>query len=262
MRRNAVKALMASGGTALVGWSSIADGYAAELMGHGGFDGVVVDLQHGTMYLDRAVAMLQALSATPATPLARVTQNHFFEIGKVLDAGAYGVIVPMIDTAEDARRVVEAVRYPPRGRRSYGPARGLLYGGPDYAAHADDEMLAFAMIETAEGLANLDEIAAVPGLDGLFIGPSDLSFALGMRPPPQWRDAPLAGAIARIRAAAIAHGKFTGIFCTSAEMGAAMHTAGFEMVVPANDAVLLRGAAQDWCDRIRGTPGGGPKPSY
>ena len=200
--KNAVKALMASGGTALVGWSSIADGYAAELMGHGGFDGVVVDLQHGTMYLDRAVAMLQALSATPATPLARVTQNHFFEIGKVLDAGAYGVIVPMIDTAEDARRVVEAVRYPPRGRRSYGPARGMLYGGPDYAAHADDELLAFAMIETAEGLANLDAIAAVPGLDGLFIGPSDLSIALGVAPSPRWRDEPLAGAIARIQAAA------------------------------------------------------------
>jgi 4-hydroxy-2-oxoheptanedioate aldolase len=262
MRRNAVRAVMAAGGTALVGWSSIADGYAAELMGHAGFDGVVVDLQHGQMYLDAAVSMLQALSATPATPMARVTANDFGEINKVLDSGAYGVIVPMIDTADDARRLVDAVRYPPRGRRSYGPARGFLYGGPDYAAHADDEILAFAMIETAEGLDNLDAIAAVPGLDGLFIGPSDLSLALGVRPPPRWRDAPLAGAIDRIHDAAKRHGHFAGIFCTSVEMGVDMRRAGFGMVVPANDAVLLRGAAQSWCDTIRGTPGSGPRPTY
>ena len=94
-------------------------------------------------------------------PMARVTGNHFAEINKILDSGAYGVIVPMIDTADDARRVVEAVRYPPRGRRSFGPARGLLYGGQDYPQHADDELLAFAMIETPQAMANLDEIAAV-----------------------------------------------------------------------------------------------------
>jgi 4-hydroxy-2-oxoheptanedioate aldolase len=121
-----VRDLMAAGQTALVGWCGIGNSYAAELMGHGGFDGVVIDLQHGQVYLDQAVPMLQALSATPATPLARASENNFFEINKLLDSGAYGVIVPMIDTVEDARRVVDAVRYPPLGRRSYGPARGLL----------------------------------------------------------------------------------------------------------------------------------------
>jgi 4-hydroxy-2-oxoheptanedioate aldolase len=125
-------------------------------------------------------------------PLARPSRNDFAEIGKLLDAGAYGVILPMIDTAEDARRLVDAVRYPPRGRRSFGPARGLLYGGADYAERADDELLAFAMIETSQGLANLDAIAAVEGLDGLFIGPTDLSLALGVPPQPRWRDASLA----------------------------------------------------------------------
>jgi 4-hydroxy-2-oxoheptanedioate aldolase len=252
MRKNAVKALMASGRTALVGWSSIGNGYAAELMGHAGFDAVVVDMQHGQVYLDQAIPMLQALSSTPATPLARVSQNNFFEINKILDSGAYGVIVPMIDTADDAARVVDAVRYPPMGRRSYGPARGLLYGGADYHAHADDEMLAFAMIETPRGLADVDAIAAVPGIDGLFVGPADLSLALGVPPSPKWRDEPLRGAIARILASARAHGKFAGIFCTGPEMGIEMRELGFDMVVPANDATLLRGAAQSWCDRIRG----------
>jgi 4-hydroxy-2-oxoheptanedioate aldolase len=252
MRTNTVKALMASGRTALVGWCSIGNGFAAELMGHGGFDAVVVDLQHGQVYLDQAIPMLQALSSTPATPLARVSENNFFEINKILDSGAYGVIVPMIDTADDARRVVEAVRYPPLGRRSYGPARGLLYGGPDYHAHANDELLAFAMIETPQGLANLDAIAAVPGIDGLFIGPADLSLALGVPPSPKWRDEPLRGAIARILASARLHGKFAGIFCISPEMGIDMKAMGFDMVVPANDATLLRSAAQSWCERIRG----------
>jgi 4-hydroxy-2-oxoheptanedioate aldolase len=252
MRTNAVKATMAAGRTALVGWAAIGNGYSAELMGHAGFDGVVVDLQHGQVYLDQAVGLLQALSATPATPLARVTGNLFTEINKVLDSGAYGVIVPMIDSVDDARRLVDAVRYPPAGRRSFGPARGLLYGGADYHAHAADEILAFAMIETPQGLAEVDAIAAIDGLDGLFVGPSDLSLALGVAPAPKWREAPLAGAIERIRASAKAHGKFAGIFCGSADMAVDMAAAGFDMVVPGNDAILLRSAAQAWCERIRG----------
>ncbi len=252
MRANRVRDLMAAGQTALVGWCGIGNAYAAELMGHGGFDGVVVDLQHGQVYLDQAVPMLQALSATPATPLARASENNFFEINKLLDSGAYGVIVPMIDTVEDARRVVDAVRYPPLGRRSYGPARGLLYGGPDYFEHANDTLLAFAMIETPQGLANLDAIAAVDGLDGLFIGPSDLSIALGVAPSPRWRDEPLAGAIARIHAAARRHGRLAGIFCASLEMAVDMRAQEFDMVVPGNDQILLRSAAQTWCQRVRG----------
>ena len=262
MRANALKAMMKAGRTALVGWAGLGSAYAAEVLGHAGVDGVCVDLQHGQVFLDRAVEMLIALSATPAVPLARPSGNDFAEINKLLDAGAYGVIVPMIDTVEDARRVVDAVRYPPRGRRSYGPARGLLYGGPDYAAHADDELLAFAMIETPQGLANLDAIAAVEGLDGLFVGPADLSLALGVPPAPRWRDEPLRGAIARVHAAARAHGKFAGIFCTTPGMGADMRAAGFDLVVPGNDAALLRDAAQAWCDTIRGEPGSGPEPGY
>lgn len=262
MRTNTVKAIMASGKTALVGWASIGNGFATELMGHSGFDGVVVDLQHGQVYLDQAIGMLQALSSTPATPLARVSENNFFEINKILDSGAYGVIVPMIDTVEDAKRVVDAVRYPPVGRRSYGPARGFLYGGADYFDHANDTLLAFAMIETPQGMANLDAIAAVEGIDGLFVGPGDLSIALGVPPTPRWRDEPLRGAITRIHEAARANGKLAGIFCTSLEMAVDMRVAGFDMVVPGNDAMLMRSAAQAWCDRIRGADPAAPAPGY
>lgn len=262
MRRNAVKAVMASGGTALVGWTGIGNSYSAELLGHAGFDAVVVDMQHGQVYLDQAVPMLQALSATPATPMARVTANQFFEINKILDSGAYGVIVPMIDTADDARRVVDAMRYPPLGRRSFGPARGLLYGGQDYATHANDELLAFAMIETAQAMTNLEAIAAVPGIDGLFVGPADLSLALGVAPTPRWRDDPLRSAIARVLEAAHRHGRFAGIFCTSVEMALDMKAAGWQLLVPGTDAALLLGAAQSACDRIRGSEGSGPKAAY
>ena len=150
-------------------------------MGHGGYDTVVVDLQHGMLYLEQAMAMLAALSSTPAMPMVRVSENQFFEVNKLLDAGAYGVICPMIDDVEAARRFVGACRYQPLGTRSYGPTRGFLYGGPDYFSGANDEILTLGMIETPQGLDNVDAIAAVEGLDGLFIGPADLSIALGAR---------------------------------------------------------------------------------
>ena len=168
MRPNAIKELFKQKKTAYAGWASIGNPYSAEVLGHSGFDTVVVDLQHGMIYLDQAMAMLAAISATPAMPMVRVSENQFFEANKLLDAGAYGVICPMIDDAESAKRFVSACRYAPMGRRSYGPTRGLLYGGTDYFADANSEILTLGMIETPEGMANLDEIAAVPGLDGLF----------------------------------------------------------------------------------------------
>ncbi|MEN9316507.1 MAG: hypothetical protein RIS35_2900, partial [Pseudomonadota bacterium] len=215
MKPHRLRERFAARQTAAGGWLSFNSPYAAEVMGHAGFDAVVVDLQHGPLYLDAAVPMLQALSSTPATPMARCTQNDFGEINKLLDSGAYGIICPMIDSADDARRFVDACRYPPMGRRSFGPTRGMLYGGPDYFEHANDTIVAYAMIETPDGLKNLDEICAVPGLDGIFVGPSDLSLALGVPPAPKWRQPPLSDALARILEATRAAGKMAGIFCVS-----------------------------------------------
>ena len=166
MRRNALKELFERKQTALGGWCAIGNPYSAEVLGHCGYDTVVVDLQHGLIFLDQAMGMLAAISATPAMPMARVSENHFFEINKLLDAGAYGVICPMIDDVEDARRFVSACRYPPAGTRSYGPARGLLYGGMDYFAGANNEILTLAMIETPRtGMPNFSSNASASSAD-------------------------------------------------------------------------------------------------
>ena len=258
MRPNLLKQRFARKTCATGGWCAIPSSFSAEVLGHSGFDAVVVDLQHGMMFFDQAVGMLQAISATPARPMVRVSQNHFFEVNKLLDAGAYGVICPMIDDADDARAFVDACRYPPAGSRSYGPVRGLLYGGPDYFEHANDEILTFGMIETPKGLANLDAIAAVAGLDALFVGPADLSLALGLPPVPAWRDGPLAEALDRILESARRHGKATGIFCTGPEFAADMRARGFDFVVLSNDAAVLRSTMQAWNRQVKGDPAGAP----
>lgn len=244
MRPHRLRERFAARQTAVGGWLSFNSPYAAEVMGHAGFDTVVVDLQHGPLYLDAAVPMLQALSSTPATPMARCSQNDFGEINKLLDSGAYGIICPMIDSAEDARRFVDACRYPPMGRRSFGPTRGMLYGGPDYFTHANDTILTYAMIETPDGLKNLEAICAVPGLDGIFVGPSDLSLALGVPPSPKWKQPPLSDALGHILSVTRAAGRMAGIFCSSNEFAVDAKQLGFDFIVQANDAVLLKAAAE------------------
>lgn len=230
----------------MVAWMSFSSTYAAELFGHLGFDAVTIDLQHGPLFMDGAIPMLQAISATPATPIVRCSGNNFSEIGKLLDAGAYGVICPLVDSVDDARRFVSACRYPPLGTRSSGPARALLYGGPDYFDHSNQTVITYAMIETAQGMAELEGICALEGLDGVFVGPSDLSIALGLRPQVRWTEPPLRPALESIVATAHRHGRMAGIFCTSAEMARDMRALGYDMLVLANDAVMLRGAADQW----------------
>lgn len=251
MRPNRLRELFAAKTCALGGWCAFNSPYSAEVMGHSGFDAVVVDLQHGPLYLDAAVPMLQALSSTPAMAMARVSWNNFFEINKLLDAGAYGLICPMIDTPEDAARFVSACRYPPRGTRSFGPTRGLLYGGPDYFDHADDTIVTYAMVETGRGIENLDAICATPGLDGVFVGPADLSLALGVGPVVRWKDDPLAGALKRIVAAARAAGKMAACFCVSEQMAIDAKHLGYDFVIAGQDAALVRAAGQARCDAIR-----------
>ena len=261
MRPNSLKLKFRNKECAIGGWCSIGSPYSAELLGHGGFDTVVVDLQHGMLYIEQAMAMLAALSATPAMPMVRVSDNQFFEINKLLDAGAYGVICPMIDDVEAARRFVGACRYPPLGTRSFGPTRGLLYGGPDYFSGANDEILTLGMIETPKGLANVDEIAALEGLDGLFVGPSDLSLALGLVPGTDWRSGRLGEAIDRILASARRHGKMAGIFCTSLPFAQDMKQKGFDYINLGNDSAYLRSASQEWVAAMQGAAAGQVKPA-
>ena len=184
MQPNTIKTLWAEGKPALNGWLSMACPFTAEIMAAQGYDALTIDLQHGLVGYEVATTMLQAMRASNVVPMARVPWLDPGAVMRVLDAGAYGVICPMINTAEEAQRLVSFVRYPPTGTRSFGPTRATLSAGADYGFHADDQVLCFAMIETAQAAANVDEIATVPGLDGIYIGPADLTLGLtGKRYP-------------------------------------------------------------------------------
>lgn len=243
MKNNRLLELFRDGKSAVAGWMSIDSAYAAELVGSCGFDAVVVDCQHGMAGHAQMVAMLQALAHTAAVPLVRVSQNNLAEINRALDAGAYGIICPLVNSAAEALAFGRACRYPmdgQQGDRSFGPARGLLVGGTDYPQHANAQMLALAMIETRSGLDAVAAIAAVAEIDGLFIGPSDLGIALGLGPGASHDHPVLAEAIRRIQDAGRAAGKVTGIWCGSAEMARAMQAQGLQLVVPGHDAIWLK----------------------
>src|SRR5262249_44077578 len=189
VRPNKIKQMWRDGRYVTLGWLSVSHGFAAEVMARQGFDALCVDMQHGTTDMSDVWPMLQAISQTDTVPVVRVPWNDPATIMKALDLGAYGIIVPLINTAEDAAKAVAACRYPPVGMRSSGPVRAVHYGGADYLAKANDEIVVMAMIETKEGLANLDAICATKGLDAVYIGPADLSFALGLPPGPDKTDA-------------------------------------------------------------------------
>jgi 4-hydroxy-2-oxoheptanedioate aldolase len=244
MRKNTVKQKMLEGVGTTNGWCAFGSSYSAEILGHAGFDSVTVDMQHGMFDFNAVLPMLQALSATPAVPIVRVPWNDTAVIMHVLDAGAYGIICPMVNNRADAERLVAACRYAPVGMRSFGPARGLLYGGADYFDHANDEILVLGMIETLEGIKNLDDILATPGLDGVYIGPNDLALVLGARAGSDLTDKRCVEAIAHILARAKAHKKLAGIFCASGAVGAIRRKQGFEMVTLTHEGNYLTQAAK------------------
>lgn len=237
MRPNVIKERIRAGEIVVNAWLSIGSSYSAEGMGHAGFHSVTVDLQHGMLGFSEALPMLQAISATPAVPLVRVPDLNVSKIMHLLDAGAYGIICPMISTPEEAEKLVAACRYPPLGNRSFGPSRGLLYGGSDYVSEADKTVMAIPMIETSEAVDRIDEILAVEGVDMVYLGPNDLAFALdGAVSYPRPKSE---AAIAHVRERAAAHGIATGIFCTDAIDAKARADQGFQMVTPANDFAHL-----------------------
>lgn len=243
MRPNNVKKIWSEGGFVVNGWLGIPSSVSAEVMAHAPFDSVTVDMQHGMVELQAAVSMLQAISTTDKTPLARVNWNDPMPIMKVLDAGAYGVVCPMINTREEAEKFVGACRYAPEGYRSFGPPRGLLYGGPDYADKANETILTFAMIETQQAIDNLDEILSVPGLDAIYVGPSDLAISLGYKPAGDPTEPAVLDAIASIQAAASKHGVISGIHCADGAMVARMVKQGYQFCTISNDVRLMAAAA-------------------
>ena len=235
MRPNRIKQLWRDDTCVTMGWLSISHGFTAEVMARQGFDTLCVDMQHGTTDMSDVWPMLQAISQTDTVPVVRVPWNDSATIMKALDLGAYGIIVPLVNTAEEAARAVAACRYPPVGIRSSGPVRAIHYGGADYVAHANDEIVVMAMIETTDGLANLDAICATPGLDAVYIGPADLSFALDL--PPQGDNThPLhLETCDKIRDAAHRHGIKAAMHCASASFAAGAVKRGFDLVMLTSD---------------------------
>lgn len=171
-----------AGEVALGGWLAIPSTFSAEVMAYRGFDYICLDMQHGLIDYQVAVTMIQAVNATPVTPFVRVPSNDFAMINRVLDAGAMGVIVPLVNTVDDARLAVDACRYYPQGSRSFGPTRVAIAAGSDYRDMANSHVACIPMIETREAIENLERILDVPGIDALYVGPSDLSLTLDLPP--------------------------------------------------------------------------------
>jgi 4-hydroxy-2-oxoheptanedioate aldolase len=242
MRPNRVRERWDKGETAVSAWLSIGNSYSAEMIGWSGVDCVTVDLQHGMTDVQTMIGMLQAIASTPATPFVRVPAYEPALLMKCLDAGAYGVICPMVESASIAAAFVDATRYPPKGTRSFGPARGLLYGGADYFTHADATIVRLAMIETCNGLAGVEAICGTEGLDGIFVGPMDLALALGKSPLLEPVEPEVAAAINRCLRAARQCGKHVGIFCASGADAARRSAEGHSFVVPNSDANILKRA--------------------
>ena len=245
MRENRLRSIWKSGGAAINGWLTIGNSFSAETMAHQGWDTLTIDLQHGMVDYQAMVPMLQAISTTDTVPIVRVPWLEPGILMKALDAGAYGVICPMIGTREEAQRLVAYTHYAPRGTRSFGPVRALLYGGPDYQEHANDAIVTFAMIETAQALDNLDQIMSVEGLDAIYIGPSDLSLALGCRPVFDDVDPKAAEAIDHILERARAHGLVAGIHNGSTGTALKRIQKGFQFVTVGSDARLMAAGAQE-----------------
>ncbi len=247
MIANRLKELWGQGKPSINGWCSIGNPFVAEIMAAQGFDSVTVDMQHGALDYSNLLPMFQAMRASGATLMARVPWLEPGIIMKALDAGAYGIICPMVNTAEEAARFVSYLRYPPLGQRSFGPTRVSFAAGANYPGEANANILAFAMIETADGMANLDAIAATPGLDGIYVGPSDLSLSLsqGALPPGFDREEPeIVAALHRIAAACKANNIRAALHCGSPDYAAKAVGWGYAMTTIGGDSrFLATGAA-------------------
>lgn len=239
IRPNRLRQIWQDGGAAANGWITLPSTLIAETLAHLNFDSITLDMQHGHIDYRDAWGMLTAISTTDTVPIVRVPWNEPGILMRVLDAGAYGVICPMINTREQAEAFVAACRYPPLGERSYGPIRAKLYGGADYYETANQTVMTFAMIETPEAIKNIAEITSVPGLDGIYIGPGDLSASMGQRPKFDHGPGPVRDAINTALKAAVDNGTIAGIHNATAEYAREMIGAGFQIVSVSSDLKFM-----------------------
>lgn len=262
MRENTIHDIWRRGGCVLNGWLHIPDAFATELMTHQGWDSLTIDMQHGVVDYAAALSMLQAISTMATIPLARVPWNEPGIIMKMLDAGCYGIICPMINTRAECEAFIGASRYPPRGYRSFGPLRAALYAGPDYATRADQLVITMAMIETRQAVENIAEIVQTPGLDALYIGPSDLGQSLGFGPTMDPTEPEVVAAIDLVLTTARRHGVIVGMHTGSVEYALHMEAKGMQFLTIGSDARLLAGAAQRTVVAFKGAVDGAAAMAY
>jgi 4-hydroxy-2-oxoheptanedioate aldolase len=251
MLENPIKARWQADKVVLNGWLHIPSAFSAELMAHQGFDSITIDFQHGPFDLGDVLALIPVIQATGTAVIPRVPWNEPGTVMKVLDAGAEGLICPMINTRADCEAFIGACRYPPLGYRSYGPTRAAIHHGGSYTANANDFVLAMPMIESKQGLEHLDAILDVPGLDAVFVGPGDLGLDLYGQALIDRADSEFLKVLDRIAGAARSRGISAGIFTGSLEYAQRMVDLGFNFITIGSDARLLATAASATVNAFR-----------
>tara|TARA_B100000475_G_C14916512_1_gene281302 strand:- start:25 stop:792 length:768 start_codon:yes stop_codon:yes gene_type:complete len=252
MRKNKLKQLFKEGKAVINGWLEIPSSFSAEEMSHQGWDSLTLDMQHGAIDDSKILEMFQAISTTDVVPMARLNWNEPGQIMKALDFGAYGIICPMVSNKNQAEKFVNSCMYPPKGNRSFGPTRGFMYGGKDYVDHANDEILKIAMIETKEALQELDKIMSTPGLDGVYIGPADLSLAIGEKPgfdKPEGH--PTYEQILNILNHAKKNNLVAGIHNATPEYAKKMIDIGFKIVTVGSDKIFMNDGAKSIISKLK-----------
>lgn len=225
--------------------------FAAEVYAGQGWDAVMLDMQHGLIGYESAVAIFQSICSTGVAPLVRVAADDPGLVMKMLDAGAAGIVCAMINTGEDAKRLVECCRYPPVGARSLGPARASAVYGEEYVQKVAQDIMVLAMVETEQAVGNVDDILCVEGIDGIYIGPGDLAVSMGCRPDLLNPDPKVSRAVKKVLGACKAHGAIVGMIAPDAEHAWRLVQQGFTFVTLASDLTAIRQQARNWVDGFR-----------
>lgn len=248
---NPLRRLWSEGRCAANGWIACPSVLSAEALAVAGWDSLTVDMQHGTADYAALLALLPVIERSGAVPLVRVPWLNEASIMRALDAGALGIIAPMIETAADAERLARACLYAPEGGRSFGPVRARLVHGEGYWQAANRQILPIAMIETRGAMDNLDEIASATGLAGLYVGPADLGLAFGLPPGFDRQEPDMLARLERVRLACKANGIAACIHCGDAGYAARMAAQGFDLTTIGSDARFIEAGTRNAVMRFR-----------
>lgn len=252
MRENTAKTRMLRGEAAFGYALGLGSPVAAEALASCGVDFLMVDTQHGSWGPDSAILGLMGASSGTATPMVRVAANDFVLIGRLLDEGALGVVVPLVHDADDAKRAAEACRFPPDGERSFGWGRGAAYGA-DYPTAVNDQIFVAVQIESARAVENAEAIMSTPGIDGCWIGPSDLAFSMGVHPNDRFEHDGVQKAIEQVLKACQNTGTIPGYAAFSPPEAKARAEQGFKFLTAGADKAFMLAAAMEGVELLRGS---------